>query len=122
MNTQYIHEGMERLILTARELSAARKMNVVTRIVSATARELTGADGATVILRDGNESYYADENAISSLWKGSRFPLNECASGWVMLNKKTGCHGGHLFRSQGIPQNVQSNFCEEYGHGSDPYN
>ena len=51
------------------------------------ARELIGADGATVVLRDGGHCYYADENAISPLWKGRRFPLSACISGWVMLNK-----------------------------------
>ena len=51
------------------------------------ARDLIGADGATVVLRDGDHCYYADENAISPLWKGRRFPMSACISGWVMLNK-----------------------------------
>jgi len=51
------------------------------------ARDLIGADGATIVLRDGDHCYYADENAISPLWKGRRFPMSACISGWVMLNK-----------------------------------
>lgn len=51
------------------------------------ARDLIGADGATVVLRDGDHCYYADESAISALWKGRRFPMSACISGWVMLNK-----------------------------------
>jgi hypothetical protein len=43
-------------------------------------------DGVSPI-RDGDHCYYADENAISPLWKGRRFPLSACISGWVMLNK-----------------------------------
>lgn len=52
------------------------------------ARELTGADGATFVLKDKDMCFYADENAISPLWKGQRFPMSACISGWAMLNKK----------------------------------
>jgi GAF domain-containing protein len=55
--------------------------------ITKTARGMIGADGATVVLRDGDHCYYADENAISPLWKGRRFPMSACISGWVMLNK-----------------------------------
>ncbi|MBN2711494.1 MAG: PAS domain-containing protein [Planctomycetes bacterium] len=58
------------------------------RIISNAARQLTGADGVTFVLRDGANCYYAEEDAISPLWKGNRFPLNTCISGWVMLNRQ----------------------------------
>jgi light-regulated signal transduction histidine kinase (bacteriophytochrome) len=57
-------------------------------IVRRVARELTGADGATFVLRDGDKCYYADEDAIAPLWKGQRFPMSHCISGWVMLNRE----------------------------------
>ncbi len=57
-------------------------------IVRTAARQLTGADGATFVLRDGDSCYYADEDAISPLWKGRRFPLQVCISGWAMLNRQ----------------------------------
>lgn len=70
----------------------ARDLDAVMRIVRRTARMLTGADGATFVLRDrigsSEACYYADEDAISPLWKGSRFPINSCISGWTMLNSK----------------------------------
>jgi signal transduction histidine kinase len=49
---------------------------------------LTGADGATFVLREGGNCYYAEENAISPLWKGQRFPLQACVSGWAMLHRE----------------------------------
>jgi signal transduction histidine kinase len=79
---------MERLVDTVQELSLATNIESVMKIVRTVARELTGADGATFVLRDGNMCYYADEDAISPLWKGSRFPMKICISGWVMQNKK----------------------------------
>lgn len=78
----------ERLVDTVQKLSLASNIESVMQIVRSVARELTGADGATFVLRDGSMCYYADEDAISPLWKGSRFPMKICISGWVMLNKK----------------------------------
>jgi len=76
----------ERLIQVVQDLSHARDVDAVVKIVRVAARELTGADGATFVLRDGDQCYYAEENAISPLWKGKRFPMSACISGWVMLN------------------------------------
>lgn len=39
------------------------------------------------MLKDGTYCYYADEDAIAPLWKGSRFPMSSCISGWVMMNR-----------------------------------
>lgn len=76
------------MVATVQELSMARNMESVMRIVRSAARKLTGADGATFVLRDGDYCFYADEDAISPLWKGNRFPILTCISGWTMLNKK----------------------------------
>jgi signal transduction histidine kinase len=81
-------QAIERLIGTVQELSLARDLNTVMAIVRHAARELTGADGATFVLRDGDRCYYADEEAISPLWKGQRFPMKACISGWAMLNRQ----------------------------------
>lgn len=79
--------GMERLMFAVQELSLARDLERVQEIVRTTARELVGSDGATFVLRDDDQCYYADEDAIEPLWKGSRFPLETCISGWSMINK-----------------------------------
>ena len=87
-NNAWYTEAMERLVLVVQELSLARDIDAVASIVRVAARELTGADGATFVLRDGDQCFYADENAISPLWKGQRFPMRHCVSGWVMNNKE----------------------------------
>jgi GAF domain-containing protein len=84
---QYVR-GMERLVQAVQELSLARDLEQVQQIVRTTARELVGSDGATFVLRDDEQCYYADEDAIEPLWKGSRFPMSACISGWTMLNKQ----------------------------------
>lgn len=58
-------------------------------IVKKTARQLTGADGASFVLRDGDLCYYFDEDAIAPLWKGKKFPMPICISGWVMNNRQS---------------------------------
>lgn len=83
----YVH-AMERLVGVIQELSLARDLTRVMEIVRKSARDLTDADGATFVLRDGDKCFYADEDAIEPLWKGLRFPLNACVSGWAMMNQQ----------------------------------
>ncbi len=81
--------AMEQLIEVVQQLSLARDLQAVMEIVRHAARRLTGADGATFILRDGDLCFYAEEDAISPLWKGQRFPMEHCISGWAMLNRQS---------------------------------
>ncbi len=81
--------AMERLVAAVQDLSHARDLDAVTAIVRDAARNLTGADGATFVLRDGDMCCYAEENAIAPLWKGRRFPMSTCVSGWVMINAQS---------------------------------
>lgn len=76
------------LVNTIQKLSLARDISEITGVVRKAARELTGADGATFVLKDNDKCYYADEDAIAPLWKGQRFPMSACVSGWAMINKK----------------------------------
>ncbi len=80
---------LSRLLAVVHDLSKARSLDDVLQVVRVAARELAGADGATFVLRDGEYCYYAEEYAIAPLWKGSRFPLEACISGWAMLNRES---------------------------------
>lgn len=77
------------LIGLVQRLSLARSLPEIQDIVRSGARKLTGADGATFVLRDGDKCFYADEDAIEPLWKGQRFPLGQCISGWAMNNRRS---------------------------------
>ncbi|HVY45829.1 MAG TPA: GAF domain-containing protein, partial [Minicystis sp.] len=79
---------MRRLVAAVQELSLARDLEGVMRVVRRVARELCDADGATFVLRDEDKCFYADEDAIAPLWKGKRFPMDACISGWVMLHRE----------------------------------
>ncbi len=79
---------IEILLDAVQRLSLADDMEAITGIVKTAARKVSGSDGASFILRENNLCYYADEDAISPLWKGKRFALDSCISGWVMQNRK----------------------------------
>ena len=87
------------------DLASARDESSVCAIVRRAARALTGADGVSFVLREGNHCYYADEDAIAPLWKGRRFPLETCISGWAMLNR-TFTVVPDIFSDDRIPQDV----------------
>lgn len=74
---------------TTERLVEAATLEEVQRIVRTTARSLLAAHGATLVLLDGDLCYYADEDSMSPLWKGQRFPAATCISGWAMLNRQT---------------------------------
>jgi signal transduction histidine kinase len=75
-----------RLVAAVQDLSRARTAETVRDVVRHAARELVGADGATFVLRDHEQCHYVDEDAIAPLWKGQRFPITACISGWSMLH------------------------------------
>lgn len=76
---------LEDLIL---RLSLARGIDEVMAVVREDMRRLVGSDGITFVLRDGNKCYYVEEDAISPLWRGQRFPLEACISGWSMIHRE----------------------------------
>ena len=81
-------QEMRLLVMVVQKLSLARDLPTIMDIVLRAARALVNADGATFVLRDGNSCCYAEEDAIGPLWKGQRFALTACISGWSMLNRK----------------------------------
>lgn len=76
------------LLEAVQDLSLARSLDDVISIVRTAARRLADADGATFVLREDDLCYYADEDAIGPLWKGKRFPMSACISGWVMIHRQ----------------------------------
>jgi len=60
----------------------------VAAVVRIVARRLIGADGVTFVIRDGTDCHYIEEDATAPLWKGQRFPMSDCVSGWVMEHRE----------------------------------
>jgi PAS domain-containing protein len=73
----------------AQRLAVVRSMEDFSHIITEEARRLLSADGVSFVLRDDQNCYYLDENAVSPLWRGLKFPMSACISGWCMLNMRT---------------------------------
>jgi len=81
-------DALKRLLQAVRDLAVSRDVPAIVEVVRHAARELVHADGATFVLRDDDKCYYVDEDAIEPLWRGQRFPLAACISGWSMLHEQ----------------------------------
>ncbi len=77
------------LISAIQELAASRDLDTIVKAVPVYARRLTGSDGSSVVLREGDQGYFAGEDAIQPPWKEQRFPISASISGWVMLNRQS---------------------------------
>ena len=93
----------ERLASVVARLDAAQSLEDVQAVVRRAPRDLVAADGATFVIRDVDMCFYADEDAASPLWKGQRFPIEHCISGWAMLNDATAVVPD-IFEDERIPQ------------------
>lgn len=98
-------QAMERMIAITQDLAASHDLETVMDIVRRAVRSLIGSDGATFVLRDGDQCFYADEDAIQPLWKGQRFPMKDCVSGWVMINHQTAVIPD-LFLDDRVPHSI----------------
>lgn len=75
---------MEHLVGVVQALSQARDISAIARIVGDAARELTGADGATFVLRDGDECRCVEQTGADQNWKGKRYPIESTVTGRAM--------------------------------------
>ncbi len=78
----------QRLIETVQELSMCQDMDGVMRTLARGVRRLALADGASVVLKDGDWCQYVEEDAIEPLWRGKRFAVSASIAGWAMLNRE----------------------------------
>lgn len=76
-----------KIVEIVRQLASCDAVEDVVRVLSTSARHYVGADGVTVVMREGDRCRYLEEDAIGALWKGQDFPADECISGWAMQNR-----------------------------------
>lgn len=75
------------LIDAVQKRTACRTVAEIVDIAKHVARVGADVDAASFVLPDGDRCYYIDEDAIAPLWKGRRFPLSQCVSGWAMRHR-----------------------------------
>lgn len=72
-----------------RRLTEAESRAQAIEAIRSTARSVCGSDGICLVLREDDLCHYVEEDAIAPLWKGQRFPLSSCISGWSMVHAQT---------------------------------
>jgi two-component sensor histidine kinase len=77
------------LLAAIESLARAGTTEDIVELIRTSARRLIGCDGVAVVLRDGDLCHYVEEDAVGPLWKGRRFAMSDCISGWAMLHKQT---------------------------------
>jgi two-component sensor histidine kinase len=88
-HTAVSEQRTQLLVHAIENLAGAGGIDDVVATLRSTARALVGADGIAVILREDEQCWYVEEDATGPLWKGHKFPLASCISGWAMLHKQT---------------------------------
>jgi K+-sensing histidine kinase KdpD len=83
------HAAMSLLIAVVQELSHARELQQIIDIVQGAAQQLTGADSAAFVLRDGEYARYVADSAARPVLAGRRFPLRNCVSGWAITERRS---------------------------------
>ncbi|KGQ18212.1 GAF sensor hybrid histidine kinase [Lysobacter dokdonensis DS-58] len=83
MSTQPRPPALE-IIEIVRQLASCDAVEDVVRVLAVSTRQHVGADGVSVVMRDGDRARYLEEDAIGALWKGQDFPADACISGWAM--------------------------------------
>ena len=76
------------LVDATRSIAKTYSMDSIMHTVHTTARNIMNAEGSSFILREGEYCHYADENAVTPLFKGKTYPLTDCISGWAIKNKQ----------------------------------
>jgi hypothetical protein len=93
------------LDVTRDRLGAAATQDQIIHIVRTSARAILSSDGVTFVLREYSHCYYVEEDAIGPLWKGQKFPMTSCISGWAMMNNQTAVIPD-IFADARIPHDV----------------
>lgn len=78
-----------RVAQAALKIAQADSADEIVEALRSTARSMLQSDGIALIRRDGDLCHYIEEDAIGALWKGQKFPMAACISGWSMLNRET---------------------------------
>ena len=80
----------QQLAAVLERLSVASAQDDVLAVIRDGARELVGAVGSSLVLREGDQCHYVAADSLAGpLWMGQRFPIGECVSGWAMLHGRS---------------------------------
>jgi hypothetical protein len=83
-------------------LSRAGSIEELVTVLRECARTIARCDGVTVIRRSGNRVAYIAEDAMTPLWAGSDFPIENCISGLAIVEARP-IHIPDIYRDDRVP-------------------
>lgn len=83
-------------------LSHASSIDELVTVLRDCARTIARCDGVTVIRRTGSRVAYIAEDAMSPLWAGSDFPIENCISGLAILEARP-IHIPDIYEDDRVP-------------------
>jgi len=69
-------------------LCSANSLTALAGALRAVISYRLGSVGASLVLVDGDECFYADEDPTASVWAGQRLPVTDCLSGWTIRHNQ----------------------------------
>jgi two-component sensor histidine kinase len=88
-NARVLQTPADDLLSVVESLARTSSTEEIIEVIRLKARRLIGSDGIALVLRDEDRCHYIEEDAVGPLWKGHKFSMTECISGWSMIHKKT---------------------------------
>jgi len=83
-------------------LSRANSIDELVTVLRECARKIARCDGVTVIRRTGDRVAYIAEDAMSPLWSGSDFPIENCISGLAIVEARP-IHIPDIYEDDRVP-------------------
>lgn len=68
-------------------LATAESLEEAVQTIRFSARAVVGADGITIVRREGDTVHYVAEDSIAPLWAGQSFLAESCISGIAMMSR-----------------------------------
>lgn len=84
-----IDDRLSHVLNASERLAGAASVNEVVAVLRDTARAAVGAEGIAVVIENEGLCSYVAEDAVSPLWQGQSFLIDNCISGWVMRHSET---------------------------------
>jgi signal transduction histidine kinase len=83
------NDRLEYLVHALKSLTASKTMEQMQEAITHSARNLVHSDSAALVMLEDGLCHHVAEDSSIRLWKGGKFSMDECVSGWSISHNKT---------------------------------
>lgn len=81
--------GFDEVLTVLSDVSHIKVYDDITATLKTASKRLLHCDACSIIMRAGDDCHYIDEDSEQPLWKGMKFPLDHCITGWAIKHGST---------------------------------